>query len=74
MVWRPVRERSVDALEKMAEEMLSSTGHSEISLLSLSSGDYSHIEYLLTSLMNKYYEKRVALALPSMRVEPLPRS
>jgi len=71
MVWRPVRERSVDALEKMAEEMLSSTGHSEISLLSLSSGDYSHIEYLLTSLMNKYYEKRVALALPSMRVETL---
>ncbi|MBW2558040.1 MAG: TIGR03960 family B12-binding radical SAM protein [Deltaproteobacteria bacterium] len=71
MVWRPVRERSVEALEKMAEEMLSSTGHSEISLLSLSSGDYSHIEYLLTSLMNQYYEKRVAMALPSMRVETL---
>ena len=71
MVWRPVRERSTGALEKMAEEMLSSTGHSEISLLSLSSGDYSHIEYLLTSLMNKYYEKRVAMALPSMRVETL---
>ncbi|MBW2648482.1 MAG: DUF2344 domain-containing protein, partial [Deltaproteobacteria bacterium] len=71
MVWRPVRERSVETLEKMAEEMLSSTGHSEISLLSLSSGDYSHIEYLLTSLMNQYYEKRVAMALPSMRVETL---
>ena len=71
MVWRPVRERSVETLEKMAEEMLSSTGHSEISLLSLSSGDYSHIEYLLTSLMNQYYEKRVAIALPSMRVETL---
>jgi len=71
MVWRPVRERSTGALEKMAEEMLSSTGHSEISLLSLSSGDYSHIEYLLTSLMNQYYEKRVAIALPSMRVETL---
>lgn len=71
MVWRPVRERSVDALEKMAEDMLSSTGHGEISLLSLSSGDYSHIEYLITSLMNQYYEKRVAMALPSMRVETL---
>ncbi|MCD6487283.1 MAG: TIGR03960 family B12-binding radical SAM protein [Syntrophobacterales bacterium] len=71
MVWRPVRERSIGALEKMAEKMLSSTGHNEISLLSLSSGDYSHIEQLLTSLMNQYYEKRVALALPSMRVETL---
>ena len=71
MVWRPVRERSAGTLEEMAEEMISSTGHDEISLLSLSSGDYSHIEYLLTSLMNQYYEKRVAMALPSMRVETL---
>ena len=71
MVWRPVRERSPGILEAMAREMLSSTGHDEISLLSLSSGDYSCIEYLLTSLMNQYYDKRIALALPSLRVETL---
>ncbi|MBE9546528.1 MAG: TIGR03960 family B12-binding radical SAM protein, partial [Proteobacteria bacterium] len=71
MVWRPIRERTPEVLEKMAQEMLSSTGHDELSLLSLSSGDYSMIEYLLTELMNRYYEKRVALALPSMRVETL---
>ena len=71
MVWRPVRERSTNTLEEMAEDMLSSTGYDEISLLSLSSGDYSHIEYLLTSLMDRYYRKRVAIALPSMRVETL---
>ena len=71
MVWRPIRERTPEVLEKMAQEMLSSTGHDELSLLSLSSGDYSMIEYLLTKLMNRYYEKRVALALPSMRVETL---
>ncbi len=71
MVWRPIRERTPEVLEKMAQEMLSSTGHDELSLLSLSSGDYSMIEYLLTELMNRYYERRVALALPSMRVETL---
>ena len=71
MVWRPIRERTPEVLEKMAQEMLSSTGHDELSLLSLSSGDYSMIEHLLTELMNRYYEKRVALALPSMRVETL---
>jgi radical SAM family uncharacterized protein/radical SAM-linked protein len=71
MVWRPTRERRPEVLEKMADEMLSSTGHDELSLLSLSSGDYSMIEYLLTALMNRYYEKRVALSLPSMRVETL---
>ena len=73
MVWRPVRERTPEVLGKMADEMLCSTGHNELSLLSLSSGDYSMIEYLLPELMNRYYDKRVALALPSMRVETLTR-
>jgi len=71
MVWRPTRERTPDTLKKMAEEMLSSTGYDELSLLSLSSGDYSLIEHLLTALMNEYYEQKIALALPSMRVETL---
>ncbi|MDD5723201.1 MAG: TIGR03960 family B12-binding radical SAM protein, partial [Syntrophales bacterium] len=71
MVWRPVRERSPGTLEDMAREMLASTGHDELSLLSLSSGDYSCIEHLLTSLMDEYYDKRLALALPSLRVETL---
>ncbi|TSA52962.1 MAG: TIGR03960 family B12-binding radical SAM protein, partial [Planctomycetaceae bacterium] len=73
MVWRPVRERTPEVLGKMADEMLCSTGHNELSLLSLSSGDYSMIEYLVSKLMNRYYDKRVALALPSMRVETLTR-
>ncbi len=71
MVWRPVRERSPIVLREMADKMLSSTGHNEISLLSLSSGDYSCIEQLLTSMMNRYCDKRVAIALPSLRVETL---
>ncbi|MBW2638238.1 MAG: TIGR03960 family B12-binding radical SAM protein, partial [Deltaproteobacteria bacterium] len=71
MVWRPTREKNPEILKGMAEEMLASTGHDELSLLSLSSGDYSQIEPLLTSLMNKYYERRIALALPSLRVETL---
>jgi radical SAM family uncharacterized protein/radical SAM-linked protein len=71
MVWRPTRERSPDILKASADDMLASTGYDEISLLSLSSGDYSLIEPLITSLMNRYYEKRVALALPSLRVETL---
>ncbi len=71
MVWRPVRERTPAVLEEMAEAMLRATGHDEISLLSLSSGDYTLIEPLLTALMDRYYARRVALALPSLRVETL---
>lgn len=55
----------------MAERMLRSTGWDELSLLSLSAGDYSLIEPLLASLMNRYCAQKIALALPSLRVETL---
>ncbi len=71
MVWRPVRERAMGTLKRMADDMISATGYDELSLLSLSSGDYSKIEPLIASLMNRYYERKIALALPSMRVETL---
>lgn len=74
MVWRPVRERHPAGIETMAEEMLCSTGHGELSLLSLSTGDYSRIEPLLKTLMDRYHRRRIALALPSLRVETLTRS
>lgn len=74
MVWRPVRERRQQEVEAMAEGLLCATGYDEISLLSLSSGDYSRIEPLLATLMERYYEKRIALGLPSLRVETLTRS
>ncbi|MDI6742581.1 MAG: TIGR03960 family B12-binding radical SAM protein [Smithella sp.] len=71
MIWRPYRERNTSQLMDMADEMLAATGHEEISLLSLSSGDYSCLEPLVVNLMNKYQSRRVALALPSLRVESL---
>jgi len=74
MVWRPVRERNLRTLEKSAEQQLCSTGYDEISLLSLSSGDYSRIEDLLIRLMDRYYSRRIALSLPSLRTETLTRT
>ncbi|MCX5849218.1 MAG: TIGR03960 family B12-binding radical SAM protein, partial [Deltaproteobacteria bacterium] len=71
MLWRPYRERNTSLLMEMAEKALQATGHEEISLLSLSSGDYSCLEPLVINLMNKYHSRRVALALPSLRVESL---
>ncbi len=71
MVWRPLRERTPAVLEEMTEAMLRATGHDEVSLLSLSSGDYTLIEPLLKTLVDRYYARRVALALPSLRVETL---
>src|ERR1035437_6173436 len=74
MLWRTYRERNSSLLMEMAEKLLQATGHDEISLLSLSSGDYSCIEPLIKNLMKRYYSRRVALALPSLRVESLTRT
>jgi len=71
MVCRPVREKEPEVLLDMADRNLSATGYEEISLLSLSSGDYTYIEPLLSLLMDRYYNQRIALALPSLRVETL---
>lgn len=71
MLWRPYRERNTSELMEMADTMLNATGHEEISLLSLSSGDYSCLEPLVINLMNRYHSRKVALALPSLRVESL---
>ncbi|HOJ52492.1 MAG TPA: TIGR03960 family B12-binding radical SAM protein [Syntrophales bacterium] len=71
MVWRPVRERNPDVIAKLAEDLVAATGQDEISLLALSAGDYFQIAPLITRLANRYAPRRIALALPSLRVETL---
>ena len=69
MVYRPVREREVEELLEIADKLLSSTGYEEISLSSLSTGDYSRLQELVEKLMSKYQSSRVALSLPSLRLD-----
>lgn len=71
MLWRPYRERNASLISDMADKAIKATGHDEISLLSLSSGEYSRIEPLIQNLMQKHCPGKVALALPSLRVESL---
>lgn len=69
MIYRPVRERSVEFLKDMAIKMLKNTGHEEISLSSLSSSDYSKLPELLNFLMEELKGKGVNISLPSLRVD-----
>lgn len=69
MVYRPVRERSLEYLKKTAYEMLKSTGHEEISLSSLSSSDYRDLEGLVTFLVDEFKGKGVNVSLPSLRID-----
>lgn len=69
MVYRPVRERSLEFLKEQAKKMLKNTGHEEISLSSLSSSDYSHLEELVTFLIEECGEKKINISLPSLRID-----
>jgi radical SAM family uncharacterized protein/radical SAM-linked protein len=71
MLYRPVRERSVNSVMEIAKQSLKSTGWEEISLLSLSSGDYSAIAELLTKLTANFGGNKTGLSLPSLRTETL---
>ncbi len=68
-IYRPVRERSVDTIMDLAKKLVDSTGYEEISLLSLSTCDYTNLEQLTDALLNEFEERRVNLALPSTRVD-----
>jgi len=71
MIYRPVRERSPESILEKIPKALRITGYEEVSLLSLSSGDYSCIQSLLTALMDIQSGENVALSLPSLRVDTL---
>jgi len=68
MTYRPVRERSLNALEKLVDACLSNTGFEELSFLALSAGDFSALKTLFASAADRCAAQQVALALPSLRV------
>ena len=69
MIYRPIRERSLDQLKDLADKAIASTGYEEISLASLSTSDYSNLAPLADYLIEKYEDDRVGLSLPSLRLD-----
>lgn len=69
MIYRPVRERSLEFLKNMACKMLYSTGQEEISLSSLSSSDYSKLKELVSFLIEEFQGQGINLSLPSLRID-----
>ena len=66
--YRPIRERSAKRCAEIAKEMVGSTGFDEISLCSLSTSDYTGLEELEAELGEYCKQKRINLALPSLRI------
>jgi len=71
IIYRPYRERSAERVKALLHESLSCTGYDELSLASLSSGDYSGIQRLMQDLVNRYRDSRISISLPSLRIGTL---
>ena len=69
MIFRPVREKSPDVLDRQARALCDSTGYDEISLSSLSISDYSCLHELTETLLGWTEERKIGLSLPSMRAD-----
>ena len=69
MIYRPVREKTRSTLIEQARKMLKATGYDEVSLVSLSTCDYSDIQALVTELIAEHGKDNVSVALPSIRVD-----
>jgi radical SAM family uncharacterized protein/radical SAM-linked protein len=70
-IHRPYRERSRETIQEILSSSLKRTGYEEVSLLSLSAGDYSSIGTLLSVLMDRLESKKVAVSFPSLRIETI---
>ncbi len=71
MIYRPVRERSPETLMSLAQRSIAATGYEDISLLSLSTGDYGCIVPLMQQFMARFASENVAVSLPSLRAGTL---
>lgn len=68
-IYRPLREKSVETISKDSKELCFNTGYDELSLLSLSSSDYTEIIPLLDELLSWTADKNINIALPSLRID-----
>lgn len=69
MTYRPVRERSVETLVRLAKETLDNTGYEEVALSSLSTCDYSRVADLLRQTTAVASPLGAAVSLPSVRLD-----
>ena len=68
-IYRPVREKSAETVNRQAKCLCENTGYDEISLSSLSTSDYTEIEPLLEDMLDWTEKNHVNLALPTLRID-----
>ena len=68
-IYRPVREKSAEVANEQAKCLCENTGYDDLSLLSLSTSDYSQINELLEKMLPWTEKQKIGLQLPSLRID-----
>ena len=68
-VYRPVREKSAEAILEKSKTLVETSGHEEVSLTSLSTADYRDFRKLAEGLLDQFKDEKVNIALPSLRID-----
>lgn len=71
IIYRPVREKAAARLVQQAAAQVDNSGYDDISLLSLSSADYTDIIPLMEDLLAAHSGCGVGISLPSLRVDAM---
>ncbi|MDZ7370094.1 MAG: TIGR03960 family B12-binding radical SAM protein [candidate division KSB1 bacterium] len=69
IIYRPVRERSPEDLLEQARRNIEATGHQEVSLLSLSTSDYTQLPKLMYLLAAEFSSRNINISFPSLKPE-----
>ena len=72
-LYRPIRDKSPDVIDRQCQAVCESTGYDEISLCSLSASDYTHMETLIRRLIGWTDGQKINVALPSLRADNFPK-
>ena len=73
-LYRPMRQRDPDLLNRTAQDLCANTGYEEISLSSLSTSDHSQLETILDDMNEWAPQEHVSLSLPSLRMDNFSKS
>ena len=72
-IYRPIREKSEETLDRQAKALCDATGYDEVSVSSLSTSDYSRLEPLLDRMLRWTEGEKVGISLPSLRIDNFPQ-
>ena len=72
-IYRPVRAKSAEVVNRQARSLCDTTGYDEVSLCSLSTSDYRELNDLLAQMLEWTDGEHVSISLPSLRIDNFPK-